>query len=317
MVSVFRVKVFTALSAVAVALSACSYETPGPAVEQPVGLTIDAPRLTVEEAGTGEKKLLEYHDIDSSQEVTYRATEGFSQDLLNKSAAADFQAADVDKETTTLPLSASVDKATEDVEDQLPASRNAFVTAGDPEYSGDTDVSSASGFQFGWRGQDNGQMNSLRLAAPQDASDEARGTVEQAIMKLTALPIVFPEEEVGTGATWTVDSRVTGESTLLQTTRYKVESIDGDRITLSVEVEQRPTLGALSFEGQAEGTELEDKELDVLDSSTNSSGSITVDLTKPLPVDGDVSFDTKVTYGTADSDLRVVQSSLTELAFSE
>lgn len=76
MVSVFRVKVFTALSAVAVALSACSYETPGPAVEQPVGLTIDAPRLTVEEAGTGEKKLLEYHDIDSSQEVTYRATEG-------------------------------------------------------------------------------------------------------------------------------------------------------------------------------------------------------------------------------------------------
>lgn len=136
-------------------------------------------------------------------------------------------------------------------------------------------------------------------------------------MKLTALPIVFPEEEVGTGATWTVDSRVTGESTLLQTTRYKVESIDGDRVTLSVEVEQRPTLGALSFEGQAEGTELKDKELDVLDSSTNSSGSITVDLTKPLPVGGDVSFDTKVTYGTADSDLRVVQSSLTELAFSE
>lgn len=317
MVSVFRFKVFTALSAVAVALSACSYETPGPAVEQPVGLTIDAPRLTVEEAGTGEKKLLEYHDIDSSQEVTYRATEGFSQDLLNKSAAADFQAADVDKVTTTLPLSASVDKATEDVEDQLPASRNAFVTAGDPEYSGDTDVSSASGFQFGWRGQDNGQMNSLRLAAPQDASDEARGTVEQAIMKLTALPIVFPEEEVGTGATWTVDSRVTGESTLLQTTRYKVESIDGDRVTLSVEVEQRPTLGALSFEGQAEDTELKDKELDVLDSSTNSSGSITVDLAKPLPVDGDVSFDTKVTYGTADSDLRVVQSSLTKLAFSE
>ena len=208
------------------------------------------------------------------------------------------------------------DKASEDVEDQLPATRNAFVTAGAPESSGDTDVSSAEGFQFGWRGQNTGQMNSLRLAAPQDATDEARGAVEQAIMKLTALPVVFPTEEVGKGASWTVDSRVTGESTLLQTTRYTVASIEGDQVKLNVEVEQRPSLGALSFEGQAQGTDLEDKELKVVDSSTQSKGNITVDLSKPLPVGGDVSFDTKVIYGAAGSELRVVQSSLTELNFS-
>ena len=159
-------------------------------------------------------------------------------------------------------------------------------------------------------------MNSLRLAAPQDATDEARGSVEQAIMKLTALPVVFPTEEVGKGASWTVDSRVTGESTLLQTTRYTVASIEGDQVKLNVEVEQRPSLGALSFEGQAQGTELEDKELKVVDSSTQSKGTITVDLSKPLPVGGDVSFDTKVIYGAAGSQLRVVQSSLTELNFS-
>ena len=159
-------------------------------------------------------------------------------------------------------------------------------------------------------------MNSLRLAAPQNATDDARGSVEQAIMKLTALPVVFPTEEVGKGASWSVDSRVTGESTLLQTTRYTVDSIDGDRVKLNVEVEQRPSLGALSFEGQAQGTELENKELKVLDSNTKSKGSITVDLSKPLPVDGDVSFDTKVIYGATGSELRVVQSSLTELNFS-
>ena len=217
--------------------------------------------------GTGEKKLLEYRDIDSTQDLNYRVTEGFAQDLLKKSAAEKFQAADVDSTTTTLPLSAKVEKASEDVEDQLPASRNAFVTAGTPESTGDKDVSSAEGFQFGWRGQDTGQMNSLRLAAPQNATDDARGSVEQAIMKLTALPVVFPTEEVGKGASWSVDSRVTGESTLLQTTRYTVDSIDGDRVKLNVEVEQRPSLGALSFEGQAQGTELENKELKVLDLS--------------------------------------------------
>lgn len=316
MVSVFRVKVFAALTTAAVALTACSYEKPGPAVEQPVGLTIDAPRVTVDNPGTGEKKLLEYRDIDSTQDVNYRVTEGFSQDLLKKSAAEKFQASDVESTTTTLPLSAKVDKASEDVEDQLPATRNAFVTAGAPETSGDTDVSSAEGFQFGWRGQNTGQMNSLRLAAPQEATDEARGSVEQAIMKLTALPVVFPTEEIGKGASWTVDSRVTGESTLLQTTRYTVASIEGDQVKLNVEVEQRPSLGALSFEGQAQGTELEDKELKVVDSSTQSKGTITVDLSKPLPVGGDVSFDTKVIYGAAGSELRVVQSSLTELNFS-
>ena len=53
-----------------------------------------------------------------------------------------------------------------------------------------------------------------------------------------------------------------------------------------------------------------------MDSSTQSKGNITVDLSKPLPVGGDVSFDTKVIYGAAGSELRVVQSSLTELNFT-
>ena len=159
-------------------------------------------------------------------------------------------------------------------------------------------------------------MFSLRLAAPQDGTDEARGITEQAIMKLTSLPVVFPDEEIGKGAKWSVESRVAGESTLLQTATYTLDEQDGDVVKLSVSVKQRPSLGALSFEGQAAGTELADKELKVMDSTTDSSGQLTVDLSQPLPTDGEVAIDTKITYGADSSDLRVVQSTTTDLKFS-
>lgn len=311
----FRVKALALLSVLA--LAGCSYETPGPAVEEPVGLAVDAPRVTVEEPGSGERRVLEFTDVGNEQNLTYTVTEGFNQELLEAQAAETFQASDIDTATTTLPLDAEVDEASEPAEGQQPATRNVFATVGNPQFDGDGNVDSAEGFQFGWRAVDSGQMSSLRLAAPRDASDEARGIAEQSVMKLTALPIVFPEEEIGEGGRWTVESRVTGESTMLQTTTYTVTALNDDTVTLSVDIDQRPSLGALSFDGQAEGTDLEGKELEVLDSSTESEGEITIDLTQPLPVAGDVTFNTKVTYGTTDSNLRVVQSSSTEMEFSE
>ena len=312
----FRVRVLAVLSAATLgvtgALAGCSYSQPAKPVEEPVGLPLDAPRVTVLSPGDGSGRVLAYQDLDSEQSLTYRVATGFTQELRQDGSEG---AAPEATDTVTLPLQASVEAATENVEGQLPASRNAFVTVGKPEAS-HTDVASAEGFQFGWRGTDTGQMNSLRLAAPQAATDEARSTVERAITSLTSLPIVFPEEEIGPGAEWTVESRVTGESTLLQTTTYTLDKLEGDVATLGVSVEQRPSLGALSFDGADAPDELQGKELTVLDTSTQSEGTVTVDLTKPLPTTGDVSITTLISYGAEGSDLRVMQSSATEMEFS-
>ncbi|WJY90074.1 hypothetical protein [Corynebacterium confusum] len=312
----FRVKAIPAVLVTSLLLAGCNYQAPGPAVEQPVGMAVDAPRVTVESTGQGDKQLLTFSDIDSEQELNLDITEGFQQDVLQADAAADFRAEDIDTATTHLPLTGSVEEASEATEGQAPATRNAFFTVGEPGFDGDADISSATGFQFGWRAEDNGQMTSLRLAAPQESTDNARAITEQAITKLTALPVVFPDEEIGPGATWTVESRVPGEAVLLQETTYTLESLQDGRAELGVEIHQRPSLGALSLEGQAEGTDLEGQELKVLDSSTNSEGSLTVDLGKPLPVAGHVSMHTKITYGTPESDVRVVQTSATALDFS-
>lgn len=312
----FRVRALAVLSAtvlgVAGALSGCSYSQPAKPVEEPVGLALDAPRVTLLEPGDGAGQVLAYKDLDASQELTYEVATGFDQQLRKDGSAAPSPEA---QDKVTLPLQASVEAATENVEGQLPASRNAFVTVGKPEADG-ADVSSAEGFQFGWRGTDTGQMNSLRLAAPQAATDQARSTVERAITSLTSLPIVFPDEEIGPGATWVVESRVTGESTLLQTTTYTLDKLDGDIAELSVKIEQRPSLGALSFDGADAPEELRGKELKVTDHTSTSEGSVTVDLTKPLPTAGDVSVTTAISYGAEGSDLRVVQTSATEMEFT-
>ncbi len=184
------------------------------------------------------------------------------------------------------------------------------MTLSSPTYSG-TDalnVESGDGFQFGWRADDAGQVSSLRLAAPQSANDDARSILEQAIVELTSMPIVFPEEEIGEGAVWTLDSRTSGESTLLQTTTYTLEELTDTGAELSVDISQRPALGALTME---DGGELE-----VLDSTTRSSGNLSIDFSQPLPIRGDIDIATRVTYGTEESEIRVLQSTNTRMQFS-
>lgn len=66
----FRVKALAAVSILALSaapLAACSYEKPAPSVEEPVGLPVDAPRITVESTGIGEKRVLTFNDLDAEQ----------------------------------------------------------------------------------------------------------------------------------------------------------------------------------------------------------------------------------------------------------
>ena len=302
-------RVKASILALALVLTGCSYEPPGPAVEQAVAAPVDAARVTVKDAGSGDKRVLSYEDVNTEQNSHFELTEGFSQDVVEKSVAENFDSGAPEEATTAFDLRAEVSEATDDPE-QTPATRNAFMTLSSPTYSG-TDalnVESGDGFQFGWRADDAGQVSSLRLAAPQSANDDARSILEQAIVELTSMPIVFPEEEIGEGAVWTLDSRTSGESTLLQTTTYTLEELTDTGAELSVDISQRPALGALTME---DGGELE-----VLDSTTRSSGNLSIEFSQPLPIRGDIDIATRVTYGTEESEIRVLQSTNTRMQFS-
>lgn len=330
-------RVLVALTtATALTLAGCSEagEEAGPEVESAVGLPVDPARVTVQSTGTGPGQVLAFRDAGDTedteddgapqQEVTVEVADGFNQSLM-QADAVDMQApAGGDVAITTLPLSGGTAVA-EEIEDDpesgeavRPATRDVELRLDRPSHSDldlIEDVHSAEGFLLGWRGEDDGSVSTVRLAAPTGATDEGRAVTEEALMTLLSMPVIFPEEAVGPGATWSVDSRVAGESTLLQTATFTLLSVEGDRVELNVDVQQRPALGALNFEGQPGAEEMAGETLNVLNSNTTSEGSLTVDLTKPLPVEGRVAYTTRVVYGGEGSDVRVVQDSTRALTF--
>ncbi|ALC06319.1 hypothetical protein CDES_09670 [Corynebacterium deserti GIMN1.010] len=296
-------------------------------VEQSVGLAVNPARIVVENAGEGTKQVITYKDVPESEEnapaqdVTLNLSQGFAQSIVTADTVDPVAPAGGDVTTLHLPVTATTKPAEASDEEMVPATRDISLTAGDPTISDTSqaaDMNSAGGFNLGIRATDSGQHTVLSFAAPVDATDQGRLLMEQYLLTFTSLPIVFPEEEIGVGATWTVDSRVTGESTLLQTVTYTLAGIDGDKVDLDVAVSQRPSMGAIEITEDENGEALETPEqLAVLNSNTTSVGSLSIDLTQPLPTSGQVSWTTRVIYGGSNNDVRVVQDSTSSVSFGD
>ncbi|WP_018020890.1 hypothetical protein [Corynebacterium doosanense] len=306
----------------ALVLSACQAQEETEADGQTVGLPVDAPRVTLVDAGSGQRSVVTYSDLDTDgeeQSVTATVAEGFAQSVTTAAdVVTDAPSGQLGGGSTiVLPLTGSTTEAGDAAVGEREATRAPEFTVGAATIDDQAllpDLRSAEGFRFGWRGDDTGEVSTLQLRAPEDASDDGRAMAEGAIMSLMSLPVVFPDEEIGEGASWTVDSRVAGDNSLLQTVTYTLQSRDGDVLDLGVEVQQRPSLGALSLDG-VEGAEgSAETELTVESSATTSTGSLTVDLGEPLPVDGDVTYTTRVVYADS-SEQRIVQDASTSLSF--
>ncbi|WP_082868805.1 hypothetical protein [Corynebacterium crudilactis] len=288
-----------------------------------MGLAVDAPRVMVLDPGSGDRQLLKYKDITAAeeaaaQEVMINISEGFAQTVVD-AAAVDPQApAGGDVTTIHLPVTASTKAAEFSDQETVSASRDISVTVGDPTISDTSqaaDANSAEGFALGIRATDSGQHTTLSFAAPVDSTEPGRMLMEQNLLTFTSLPIVFPTEEVGVGAQWSVDSRVTGEATLLQTVTYTITEITGDNVNVDVEVSQRPSIGALEITG--DNAEESSEQLTVLNSNTTSVGSLSIDLNQPLPTSGQVSWTTRVIYGGANEQVRVVQDATSSVSFGD
>ncbi|KQB85246.1 hypothetical protein Cocul_00384 [Corynebacterium oculi] len=359
-----RALLCAALSATLV-LTACSTEDTPDNVETPVALQVDPARVLLQTPGNAPHRTLEYASERPEQKVSVAVTSGFEQQVM-RADAVQVQAPEAaqdtplmqDAETLTLPLRAtgSAAEGSRDSDDsgdsdkdggagsagtEEAATRRVDTTLGKPTSSlaeQNPDLETAQGFTLGWQGDASGRIDTVNLAAPTEANDESRALVEKAMMKLLSLPVIFPKEPVGVGAVWSVDSRVTGEATLLQTTTYTLTALDGDTVELSVSVQQRPAQGALTLDTGAasaeNGAEVEDSDtasttadapsqanlgtqtLDVMNTNTSSTGTLRLNLNEALPHEGTVALTTRVVYGQQESDVRVVQDTATQLRFS-
>lgn len=298
-------------------LSACTEDnsTPQVPVEKAVGIAVETPRVTLIDAGENAQQVLSFSDVDAEkQHLSVTIATGFAQNLVRDDAVnptPELLAADPTE------FHAPVTVHTEAAENSETSTRSVLAVIDTPTSSDPTAVENldtARGFAFGWFANDAGQISSINFSAPVAASDEARATTEQNLSTLASLPVIFPTEKIGTGASWTVESRVTGQSTMLQTITYTATKITGDEVELAVSVEQRPTLGALQLTA-AEGENEVEGELKVLESTTTSEGKLTVNLKQPLPTTGALEMTTRVVYGQDNEQVRVVQDTTTALRF--
>ncbi|QPK82670.1 oxidoreductase [Corynebacterium qintianiae] len=296
--------------ALAGALAAgCGRAEPDPVAGVPA-FAVDAPAVTLVEPGENPQVLSFATPAEQDPwETEVRVFGGIDQSVQSAAQVSEEAPAGGDVNSTTLPLAVTSQPAPAPNDGENTADRRVDFTVGSGRHSNlklGQEVASAEGFAMSWRAENSGRVDTLKLLAPPESSTTGRGIVESSLLTLMSTNVVFPAEPVGVGGSWTVSGRVTSDASMLRTTTYTVAGISGDTVTLNVSVEERPTQQELTIDNEIAG-ELNGANLAVEHSATTSEGGITVDLRRPIPVDGRVSATTRVIYSGPQPDVRVVQ----------
>ncbi|MGY4102166.1 hypothetical protein ACW2Q0_21820 [Nocardia sp. R16R-3T] len=171
-------------------------------------------------------------------------------------------------------------------------------------------LTAAGGSHAGFDMSELGAITALRLAPAPDTSNAARAALEQAFYQAVYRSITFPDQPVGEGAVWTVRQEVDGGVALDQVTTATLTKREGDRLTIELEVTQKPKSQVWSLPNNA-GT------LDIKDYLMQGSGTITVDLGLPLPVAGTITVGGHQAYRDPRSASMLQQTINTQVTWNE
>ncbi len=116
----------------------------------------------------------------------------------------------------------------------------------------------------------------LRILPPADAEDPATRAVEQSLVTAFTLAVPVPTTAIGPGAKWRVTRTVSSATTLTQTMDVTVTAWEGDRLTVSVSVDETPVDPIFRIPGS-------NATLDLTRYRNAGTGSVTIDLTTLLP----------------------------------
>lgn len=279
-------------------LTACSSDDAA-SPEEPVDAPVSGVSVTVDDTGDAPREPLVWFSDDTETETVYKATQGWGQSIEGGDSDETSED-DLPYEDVTMEVPVTVSTATDG--DELEAEVVAGSPSGD-NTDGNEDLSTAEGFTMNQNYNQDGRVTTRGFTAPEGASDAARSNVERSFTQMTDVPVVFPADDLGTGARWTVTGQVDDPNlgiSMRQGVTYTLVSREGSRIELDVDVERTPSVQQMS------GSDLK-----VVGSDSESTGYITVDLRRPVPVSGVIETSTSVTYGETDSPVTVVQTSRT------
>lgn len=170
-------------------------------------------------------------------------------------------------------------------------------------------LAATEGSEAGWTLTPAGAVTALIIDPSPDASDIARAAVEQALSQAVYRVIPFPGEPVGEGAQWTVTQEVVSGIALTQETTVTLTSIEDGVATLDL---------AVSQSAQQPIWQLPDGEgsLNIEAFDLSGTGSVTVDLDRPLPVAGSITVGGDQVYRDPNSETVLRQTTTNSVEWS-
>ncbi|OZE78445.1 hypothetical protein CH304_21775 [Rhodococcus sp. 15-649-1-2] len=154
-------------------------------------------------------------------------------------------------------------------------------------------LAAADGSGAGLTVTDGGAVTALSITPADAAQDAARAAIEQALNQAVYRSISFPEEDLGIGAVWTAQQQVISGLTLNQTTTATLRAREGDVLTIDLRIDQTPESTTLELPDDA-------GQLAIDNYTMSGTGTLRIDLTKPLPVSGEVTVGGSQQYSDTD-----------------
>ncbi|MFZ2176074.1 MAG: hypothetical protein WAW17_18945 [Rhodococcus sp. (in: high G+C Gram-positive bacteria)] len=231
---------------------------------------------------------------DATQEVRLTTSAQVLQQIDDQ-PAQDFSSPEI-----TVPLSAVISRP----DAGGGASTLVDLTLGDitsPEGRLADALEASSGSGAGLTVDPSGAVTALRLRPASDSQDIARSAIEQAFYQAAYRMIAFPAEPVGVGGQWTIHQRVMSGITLDQTTTVTLAAREGDRLTVDYTIAQTPQSPVWQLPGDS-GTLTVDQYV------MEGTGTMTIDLGLPLPVEGTVTMGGDQQYSDPDGGTRLHQT---------
>ncbi|WP_229745916.1 hypothetical protein [Rhodococcoides trifolii] len=265
---------FTALASTA----ACSSDNgaDAPSTDAPttnsaaIALPVSPVTIAILDPGSEPRAVVARTPAESDQQVTLFTSSTIAQQIGN-SPSQDFSTP-----ALTIPLTAATDPArgTTAVDLTLGA-----VTTPDGTLASNLGPTEGSG--AGLTTDASGAVTALSIDPAPDSPDVARSAVEQALNQAVYSAVPFPAEPIGVGAQWTVTLEVQSAIALRQVTTATLRSLTDGVATVDVSVTQTPDNPVWTLpDGQ--GT------LNIDSFVMTGQGSLTSDLSRPLPTGGTI-----------------------------
>nr|WP_230620892.1 MULTISPECIES: hypothetical protein [unclassified Rhodococcus (in: high G+C Gram-positive bacteria)] len=282
-----RIRVLAVAVAATTLLAGCgssddeaSSETDTSATTSSVSLPVTPVTTTLVDPGA-EPRTAVTRNISGEQSVRLTTRSTVTQQIDDQ-AVQDFSTPNL-----TVPLTARASGASGDEVDLTIG----VATSADQRLT--DQLAAADGSGAGLTVTDGGAVTALSITPADAAQDAARAAIEQALNQAVYRSISFPEEDLGIGAVWTAQQQVISGLTLNQTTTATLRAREGDVLTIDLRIDQTPESTTLELPDDA-------GQLAIDNYTMSGTGTLRIDLTKPLPVWGEVTVGGSQQYSDTD-----------------